>query len=163
MNGRMCGTLNQFMLWNCWCLLDVYLQREVLPSRTTGSVYQTAASLAESSILLRHVISNSRWYQIDTLPVRSGLHMRAILYFHTTPTMHHGYYYYVTTTHTPRLDFLSTSLICSFVPLFFFSTASSVLNAMALVVLEDIIKKRVKDLTDENAAKLCKIVGGWAS
>ena len=51
-------------------------------------------------------------------------------------------------------------LIHTFVPPFFFSTASSALNAMALVVLEDIVKKRVKYLTDADAAKLCKIVGG---
>lgn len=39
------------------------------------------------------------------------------------------------------------------------STGSSALNAMSLVVLEDIIKKRVKDLTDSDAAKICKIIG----
>lgn len=38
------------------------------------------------------------------------------------------------------------------------STGSSALNAMSLVILEDIIKKRVKDLTDSDAAKLCKII-----
>ena len=42
---------------------------------------------------------------------------------------------------------------------FFFSTGSSALNAMSLVILEDIIKKRMKDLTDSNAARLCKIIG----
>lgn len=30
---------------------------------------------------------------------------------------------------------------------------------MSLVILEDIIKKRVKDLTDSDAARLCKIIG----
>ena len=30
---------------------------------------------------------------------------------------------------------------------------------MSLVVLEDIIKKKVKDLTDSDAAKICKIIG----
>lgn len=44
--------------------------------------------------------------------------------------------------------------ICSF-----YSTGSSALNAMSLVVLEDIIKKRVRDLTDADAAKICKIIG----
>jgi len=38
------------------------------------------------------------------------------------------------------------------------STGSSALNAMSLVVLEDIIKKRMKDLTDSDAAKICKII-----
>ncbi|KAJ7384422.1 hypothetical protein OS493_021834 [Desmophyllum pertusum] len=38
------------------------------------------------------------------------------------------------------------------------STASSALNAMALVTLEDIVKKRVPDITDANAAKLCKVI-----
>ena len=39
------------------------------------------------------------------------------------------------------------------------STASSALNAMSLVVLEDIVKKKVKNLSDQDAAKLCKIIG----
>ena len=39
------------------------------------------------------------------------------------------------------------------------STGSSALNAMSLVVLEDIIKKKMKDLTDSDAAKICKIIG----
>ena len=30
---------------------------------------------------------------------------------------------------------------------------------MSLVVLEDIVKKIMKDLTDSDAAKICKIVG----
>lgn len=30
---------------------------------------------------------------------------------------------------------------------------------MSLVILEDIIKKRMKDLTDSDAARLCKIIG----
>ena len=30
---------------------------------------------------------------------------------------------------------------------------------MALVTLEDIVKKRVPDITDSDAAKLCKIIG----
>ena len=30
---------------------------------------------------------------------------------------------------------------------------------MALVVLEDIVKKKVPDITDSDAAKLCKIIG----
>lgn len=38
------------------------------------------------------------------------------------------------------------------------STASSALNAMALVTLEDIVKKKVPDITDTDAAKLCKII-----
>lgn len=38
------------------------------------------------------------------------------------------------------------------------STASSALNAMALVCLEDIVKKKVPDITDSDAAKLCKII-----
>ncbi|EDO40314.1 predicted protein, partial [Nematostella vectensis] len=38
------------------------------------------------------------------------------------------------------------------------STASSALNAMALVVLEDIVKKRMTDLSDGDQAKICKIV-----
>ncbi|KAJ7384426.1 hypothetical protein OS493_021838 [Desmophyllum pertusum] len=38
------------------------------------------------------------------------------------------------------------------------STGSSALNSMSLVVLEDIIKKRAKNLTDADAAKLCKII-----
>lgn len=38
------------------------------------------------------------------------------------------------------------------------STGSSALNAMSLVILEDIIKKRMKDLTDSDAARLCKII-----
>ena len=38
------------------------------------------------------------------------------------------------------------------------STASSALNAMALVVLEDIVKKKVKDISDQDAAKICKIM-----
>ncbi|XP_068672015.1 sodium-dependent multivitamin transporter-like [Montipora foliosa] len=37
------------------------------------------------------------------------------------------------------------------------STASSALNAMSLVVLEDIIKKTKRNLTDSEAAKLCKV------
>ena len=45
------------------------------------------------------------------------------------------------------------SVIC------FNSTASSALNAMALVCLEDIVKKKVPDITDSDAAKLCKIIG----
>ena len=45
----------------------------------------------------------------------------------------------------------------------FNSTASSALNAMALVTLEDIVKKRVPDITDANAAKLCKIIGELCS
>ncbi|KXJ26985.1 Sodium-coupled monocarboxylate transporter 1 [Exaiptasia diaphana] len=36
------------------------------------------------------------------------------------------------------------------------STASSALNAMALVVLEDIIKKKMRDLSDSDQAKICK-------
>lgn len=39
------------------------------------------------------------------------------------------------------------------------STASSALNAMALVSLEDVVKKKVPDITDSDAAKLCKIIG----
>lgn len=39
------------------------------------------------------------------------------------------------------------------------STASSALNAMALVTLEDVVKKKVPDITDADAAKLCKIIG----
>ncbi|XP_001632376.2 sodium-coupled monocarboxylate transporter 1 [Nematostella vectensis] len=38
------------------------------------------------------------------------------------------------------------------------STGSSALNAMALVVLEDIVKKRVPDLNDGDQAKICKFV-----
>ncbi|RMX60095.1 hypothetical protein pdam_00004501 [Pocillopora damicornis] len=38
------------------------------------------------------------------------------------------------------------------------STGSSALNAMSLVILEDIIKKRMKNLTDSDAARLCKII-----
>lgn len=38
------------------------------------------------------------------------------------------------------------------------STASSALNAMALVSLEDVVKKKVPDITDSDAAKLCKII-----
>lgn len=38
------------------------------------------------------------------------------------------------------------------------STASSALNAMALVSLEDIVKKKVPDISDSDAAKLCKII-----
>ena len=30
---------------------------------------------------------------------------------------------------------------------------------MSLVILEDIIKKKMRDLTDSDAAKLCKIIG----
>ena len=41
----------------------------------------------------------------------------------------------------------------------FNSTASSALNAMALVSLEDVVKKRFPDITDSDAAKLCKIIG----
>ena len=42
--------------------------------------------------------------------------------------------------------------------LLFSSTASSALNAIALVCLEDIVKKRKKDITDNDAAKVCKII-----
>lgn len=38
------------------------------------------------------------------------------------------------------------------------STASSALNAMALVCLEDVVKKKVPDISDSDAAKLCKII-----
>ncbi|XP_068761400.1 sodium-coupled monocarboxylate transporter 1-like [Montipora capricornis] len=38
------------------------------------------------------------------------------------------------------------------------STASSALNAMSLVVLEDIIKKTKRNLTDSEAARLCKMI-----
>jgi len=31
---------------------------------------------------------------------------------------------------------------------------------MALVTLEDVVKKKVPDITDADAAKLCKIIGG---
>lgn len=30
---------------------------------------------------------------------------------------------------------------------------------MSLVILEDIIKKKMRDLTDSDAAKICKIIG----
>lgn len=43
------------------------------------------------------------------------------------------------------------------------STASSALNAMALVSLEDVVKKKVPDITDADAAKLCKIIGELCS
>lgn len=38
------------------------------------------------------------------------------------------------------------------------STASSALNAMSLVVLEDIVKKKMRDISDQDAAKVCKII-----
>ncbi|XP_031566421.1 sodium-dependent multivitamin transporter-like [Actinia tenebrosa] len=38
------------------------------------------------------------------------------------------------------------------------STASSALNAMALVILEDIIKKKMRDVTDGDQAKMCKAI-----
>jgi len=38
------------------------------------------------------------------------------------------------------------------------STASSALNAMALVILEDIIKKKMRDLSDADQAKICKFI-----
>ena len=44
-----------------------------------------------------------------------------------------------------------------------YSTASSALNAMALVSLEDIVKKKVPDISDADAAKLCKIIGELSS
>ena len=39
------------------------------------------------------------------------------------------------------------------------STASSALNAMALVVLEDIIKKKMRDVSESDQAKICKGIG----
>ena len=39
------------------------------------------------------------------------------------------------------------------------STASSALNSMSLVALEDIIKKKKTTLTDSDAAKISKILG----
>ena len=39
------------------------------------------------------------------------------------------------------------------------STASSALNAMALVILEDIIKKKMRDVSDADQAKMCKFIG----
>ena len=44
-----------------------------------------------------------------------------------------------------------------------YSTASSALNAMALVSLEDVVKKKVPDISDADAAKLCKIIGELSS
>ncbi|XP_031566420.1 sodium-dependent multivitamin transporter-like [Actinia tenebrosa] len=38
------------------------------------------------------------------------------------------------------------------------STASSALNAMALVILEDIIKKKMRDISDADQAKICKVI-----